>query len=95
MQELVRGYLICKRAAATLHSMQALKRAQVGVRTQRAFHSIKKDYRSPSARQICVPDRRKLKDVRAHSNFPNYMAYTESFKAKLRSPSALKHCVRL
>ncbi|XP_047318374.1 protein IQ-domain 26-like [Impatiens glandulifera] len=36
LQALVRGYLVRKQAAATLHSMQALIRAQVSVRSQRA-----------------------------------------------------------
>uniref|UniRef100_A0A7N0UXN2 DUF4005 domain-containing protein n=1 Tax=Kalanchoe fedtschenkoi TaxID=63787 RepID=A0A7N0UXN2_KALFE len=36
IQALVRGYLVRKRAAATLHSMQALIRAQAAVRMQRA-----------------------------------------------------------
>ncbi|GFP83887.1 hypothetical protein PHJA_000532300 [Phtheirospermum japonicum] len=45
LQALVRGYLVRKRAAATLHSMQALIRAQVGVRAQRARRSFNKDHR--------------------------------------------------
>lgn len=40
LQALVRGYLVRKRAAATLRSMQALIRAQTAVRSQRARNSI-------------------------------------------------------
>ncbi|RDX98929.1 Two-component response regulator ARR5, partial [Mucuna pruriens] len=45
IQALVRGYLVRKRAAATLHSMQALIRAQTAVRTQRARRSLSKENR--------------------------------------------------
>ncbi|KAL5160332.1 Protein IQ-DOMAIN 31 [Glycine soja] len=45
IQALVRGYLVRKRAAATLHSMQALIRAQTAVRTQRARRSMSKENR--------------------------------------------------
>ena len=45
IQALVRGYLVRKRAAATLHSMQALFRAQTSVRTQRARRSMSKESR--------------------------------------------------
>lgn len=45
IQALVRGYLVRKRAAATLHSMQALIRAQAAVRTQRARRSMSKENR--------------------------------------------------
>lgn len=45
LQALVRGYLVRKRAAATLHSMQALIRAQAAVRSQRARRSFNKDHR--------------------------------------------------
>lgn len=48
LQALVRGYLVRKRAAATLHSMQALIRAQTAVRSQRARRSsLSGDYRYP------------------------------------------------
>lgn len=43
IQALVRGYLVRKRAAATLHSMQALIRAQAAVRSQRARRSMNND----------------------------------------------------
>lgn len=43
LQALVRGYLVRKRAAATLYSMQALLRAQTAARSQRARRSFKKD----------------------------------------------------
>lgn len=39
IQALVRGYLVRKRVAATLHSMQALMRAQAVIRSQRARSS--------------------------------------------------------
>lgn len=50
-----------KRAAATLHSMQALIRAQAAVRSQRARRSISNDYRyqpemrarKPTVRMCC------------------------------------------
>lgn len=45
LQALVRGYLVRKRAAATLHSMQALIRAQAAVRSQRARRSMTNDAR--------------------------------------------------
>lgn len=45
LQALVRGYLVRKRAAATLHSMQALFRAQAAVRSQRARRSVGNEYR--------------------------------------------------
>lgn len=45
LQALVRGYLVRKRAAATLHSMQALIRAQAAVRSQRARRSMTNDSR--------------------------------------------------
>ncbi|GAB4842313.1 IQ-domain [Ancistrocladus abbreviatus] len=45
LQAHVRGYLVRKQAAATLHSMQALIRAQAAVRSQRARRSINKDGR--------------------------------------------------
>ena len=45
IQALVRGFLVRKRAAATLHSMQALIRAQAAVRSQRARRSITKQNR--------------------------------------------------
>ncbi|XVF86715.1 hypothetical protein PTKIN_Ptkin18bG0064100 [Pterospermum kingtungense] len=43
LQALVRGYLARKRAAATLHSMQALIRAQTKVRSQRMRRSFNKE----------------------------------------------------
>ncbi|CAN8259103.1 unnamed protein product [Cochlearia groenlandica] len=43
LQALVRGYLVRKRAAETLHSMQALFRAQTSVRSQRNNRSLTKD----------------------------------------------------
>ncbi|CAI9773591.1 unnamed protein product [Fraxinus pennsylvanica] len=45
LQALVRGYFVRKRAAATLHSMQALVRVQATVRSQRARHSTNTTYR--------------------------------------------------
>lgn len=45
LQALVRGYLVRKRAAATLHSMQALIRAQNAARSQRARRSFNKENR--------------------------------------------------
>ncbi|KAL8230337.1 hypothetical protein R6Q57_001558 [Mikania cordata] len=46
LQALVRGFLVRKRAAATLHSMQALIRAQAAIRSERARRSFTKDHRS-------------------------------------------------
>ena len=45
LQAVVRGFLVRKRAAATLHSMQALFRAQTALRTQRARRSFNKENR--------------------------------------------------
>ncbi|WOL00724.1 hypothetical protein Cni_G09437 [Canna indica] len=45
LQALVRGYLVRKQAAATLHSMQALIRAQAAVRAQRARSLLPNDRR--------------------------------------------------
>ncbi|KAM7483793.1 hypothetical protein LguiB_008376 [Lonicera macranthoides] len=47
LQALVRGYLVRKQANATLHSMQALIRAQASVRSQRARRSFNKDHQIP------------------------------------------------
>ncbi|PWA81549.1 IQ-domain 26 [Artemisia annua] len=44
LQALVRGFLVRKRAAATLHSMQALIRAQAAIRSERARRSFTKDH---------------------------------------------------
>ncbi|XP_023524899.1 protein IQ-DOMAIN 14-like [Cucurbita pepo subsp. pepo] len=46
LQALVRGFLVRKRAAATLQSMQALIRAQTTVRSQRARRSNNKENKS-------------------------------------------------
>ncbi|KAB1218493.1 Protein IQ-DOMAIN 31 [Morella rubra] len=46
LQALVRGYLVRKRATATLHSMQALIRAQATVRSQRARRYLNKENRN-------------------------------------------------
>ncbi|KAJ4836465.1 hypothetical protein Tsubulata_028168 [Turnera subulata] len=43
LQAHVRGYLVRKQATATLHSMQALIRAQASVRSQRARNLLKND----------------------------------------------------
>lgn len=45
LQALVRGFLVRKRAAATLLGMQALIRAQTSVRYQRARRSFNKENR--------------------------------------------------
>ncbi|XP_022777199.1 protein IQ-DOMAIN 14-like [Durio zibethinus] len=45
LQALVRGYLVRKRATATLHSMQALIRAQTAVRSRRIRRSFNKENR--------------------------------------------------
>ncbi|KAI3759718.1 hypothetical protein L6452_07731 [Arctium lappa] len=44
LQALVRGFLVRERAAATLHSMQALIRAQAAIRSERARRSFTKDH---------------------------------------------------
>ncbi|KAE8699452.1 hypothetical protein F3Y22_tig00110578pilonHSYRG00109 [Hibiscus syriacus] len=43
LQALVRGYIVRKRAIATLHSMQALLRAQTSVRSQRICRSFNEE----------------------------------------------------
>ncbi|KAK8547211.1 hypothetical protein V6N13_097928 [Hibiscus sabdariffa] len=43
IQALVRGYLVRKEASATLHSMQALMRAQATIKSQKARGSINND----------------------------------------------------
>ncbi|CAL9055119.1 protein IQ-domain 26-like [Musa acuminata AAA Group] len=45
LQALVRGYLVRKQATATLHSMQALIRAQATVRAQRARNLVRNEKR--------------------------------------------------
>lgn len=50
LQALVRGFLVRKRAAATLYSMQALLRAQTAVRSQRAHRSFKDQWVQPETR---------------------------------------------
>lgn len=45
LQAHVRGYLVRKEAAATLHSMQALIRAQATVRMQKAQGLLSKERR--------------------------------------------------
>lgn len=45
LQAHVRGYLVRKQAAATLHSMQALIRAQATVRMQKSRSLLNKDRR--------------------------------------------------
>ncbi|KAL6496567.1 iq-domain [Orobanche gracilis] len=47
IQALVRGFLVRKQAAATLHSMQALIRAQESVRALRAGRLLNKDDNFP------------------------------------------------
>ncbi|KAK7325146.1 hypothetical protein VNO77_29257 [Canavalia gladiata] len=60
IQALVRGYLVRKRVAATLHSMQAMIRAQAVARSQRARRSTNRDNRFHP--QIRSPQRVKLFD---------------------------------
>ncbi|CAH9066499.1 unnamed protein product [Cuscuta epithymum] len=50
IQALVRGYLVRKRTAATLHSMQALIRAQSAARSRRARRSVNVDRLPPETR---------------------------------------------
>ncbi|XP_077228462.1 protein IQ-domain 26-like [Tasmannia lanceolata] len=45
LQARVRGYLVRKQAASTLHSMQALIRAQTTILTQKAHYLLNKDHR--------------------------------------------------
>ncbi|XP_022724693.1 protein IQ-DOMAIN 14-like, partial [Durio zibethinus] len=56
LQALVRGYLARKRATATLHSMQALIRAQTAVRSQRILRSFNKE-------NSCYPESRPRKSI--------------------------------
>ncbi|XP_073146403.1 protein IQ-domain 26-like [Henckelia pumila] len=52
LQALVRGYLVRKRSVATLHSMQALIRAQAAIRSQRSRRSGNIDYRYQARKSI-------------------------------------------
>nr|GEV56703.1 hypothetical protein [Tanacetum cinerariifolium] len=52
LQALVRGFLVRKRAAATLHSMQALIRAQAAIRSERARRSFTKDHEARHRKSI-------------------------------------------
>lgn len=62
LQAVVRGYLVRKQTTATLHSMQALIRAQTAVRSQRARRFLNKENRFPE-------HRRRKSIVRADSIF--------------------------
>ncbi|XP_071692001.1 protein IQ-domain 26-like [Rutidosis leptorrhynchoides] len=57
LQALVRGFLVRKRAAATLYSMQALHRAQTAVRSQRARRSFKDHRVQPEIRHPTSTER--------------------------------------
>ncbi|XP_010267115.1 PREDICTED: protein IQ-DOMAIN 14-like [Nelumbo nucifera] len=52
LQALVRGYLVRKQATATLHSMQALIRAQATVRAQKSRAVVNKEHRYPPRKSI-------------------------------------------
>lgn len=56
LQAHVRGYLVRKRAAETLYSMQALIRAQAGLRSQRARRRMTNEHQYP-------PERRARKSI--------------------------------
>ncbi|XP_042496884.1 protein IQ-domain 26-like [Macadamia integrifolia] len=58
LQAHVRGYLVRKQAAATLHSMQALIRAQANVRSQRARNSIERFEETRSDHTASIHSRR-------------------------------------
>ncbi|KAI3525013.1 hypothetical protein L1887_03684 [Cichorium endivia] len=57
LQALVRGFLVRKKAAATLYSMQALLRAQAAVRSQRPRRSFKDHRNQPESRHRKSADR--------------------------------------
>ncbi|XP_071716898.1 protein IQ-domain 26-like [Rutidosis leptorrhynchoides] len=57
LQALVRGFLVRKRAAATLYSMQALIRAQAAVQAQRARLSFKDQRVQPETRHRKTTER--------------------------------------
>ncbi|MCD7464824.1 hypothetical protein HAX54_053476 [Datura stramonium] len=89
LQALVRGYLVRKQATATLHSMQALMRAQANVRAQKnrgggffindqtshhqfqARNSLEKFEASRSGSRMQVPSRRLSASFEANNNNNN------------------------
>ncbi|CAH2053542.1 unnamed protein product [Thlaspi arvense] len=81
LQALVRGYLVRKRAAETLHSMQALIRAQTSVRSQRMnrnnmFHPRHSLERFDDSRSEIHSKRISISVEKQSNN--NYNAYDES-----------------
>ncbi|KAJ4897924.1 IQ-domain 26 [Raphanus sativus] len=95
LQALVRGYLVRKRAAETLHSMQALIRAQTSVRSQRInrnnmLHPRHSLERSDDSRSD-IHSKRVLVSVEKHSNNNTYdetspkIVEIDSYKTKSRS----------
>lgn len=87
LQALVKGYLVRKRAAATLQSMQALIRAQAAVRSQRARgiknneHRFQPEIRSTKSIEIFEEYRSELHSKRFPACFdPSLNAFDESPK---------------
>ncbi|GJR71365.1 IQ-DOMAIN 14-like protein [Tanacetum coccineum] len=76
-QALVKGIVVRKRVAATLYSMQALLRAQLGVRSQRAHRSFKDHSVQPEIRHqkstVTWPTRNHLARNKGHVCVTNLM----------------------
>ncbi|CAN7112326.1 unnamed protein product [Brassica rapa subsp. narinosa] len=96
LQALVRGYLVRKRAAETLHSMQALIRAQTSVRSQRINrnnmlhprHSLEKSDDSRSevhSKRISISVERQSFNNNVYDETSPKIVEIDTYKTKSRS----------
>ncbi|CAH8260718.1 unnamed protein product [Arabidopsis lyrata] len=96
LQALVRGYLVRKRAAETLHSMQALIRAQTSVRSQRINrnnlfnprHSLERfdDSRSEiHSKRISISVEKQSNNNNAYDETSPKIVEIDTYKTKSRS----------